>query len=70
MSDTRIEAWIDDEKLVDLPTKDHRFEVRIEVDQSQPFGITSYQSTGAIRKVRYRKLTDKEVKKIAQMKES
>ena len=70
VSDTRIEAWIDDEKVVDLPTKDHRFEVRIEVDQSQPLGITSYQSTGAIRKVRYRKLTGEEVKEIAKMKES
>lgn len=66
VSETRIEAWIDDEKLVNLPTKDHRFEVRIEVNQSQPFGITTYQSTGAVRKVRYRKLTPDEVKTIAE----
>ena len=69
VSETRIEAWIDKEKLVDLPTKGHKIDTRMEVDLCRPFGIASYITTGALRNIRIRNLKPEEVAKIAEMKE-
>lgn len=52
----KIEAWIDKEKIVDLPTKDHRFTIRDECDLCRPFGISTWCTTGAIRNVRVRRI--------------
>jgi hypothetical protein len=53
----KIEAWIDDEKYVDLKTEGHKLALRHgEIDESLPFGIATYQTTSAIRDVRITKL--------------
>jgi len=54
----KIEAWLDDEKIVDVETTGRVIDTRIEVEQSKPLGIASYSTTGAIRNIRLRKLTD------------
>ena len=64
VSQPKIECWIDDEKMVDLPRKGHKFDVRIEVDLCKPFGITSYMTEGVVRKLRIRQLKPEEVEKI------
>ncbi len=66
VSDSKVEAWIDDEKLVDLPTEGHKFSVRWEVDLCKPLGVASWCTKGAIRNVRIRKLKPEEVKEIAE----
>jgi hypothetical protein len=58
----KIEAWIDQEKKVDLDTTDRRISVRIECRPCQPFGIATWGTTGAVRDIRVRKLTDAEKK--------
>lgn len=55
----KIQAWIDDDKIVDVETKDRKISVRYEVDASQPLGIASYQTTAAIRNIKLRKIDDK-----------
>ena len=60
----RIEAWIDGEKFVDLDTTDRRISTRIECEACQPFGICTYETTGAVRALRVRRLTAAEKKAI------
>ena len=61
----RIEAWIDDgkddEKVVDLPTKGHKFTIRDEVDLCRPFGIATWCTEGQLRKIRIRRLKPEEI---------
>lgn len=66
VSKPKIECWIDDEKLVDLVRKGHKFDTRIEVDLNKPFGISSYMTEGVIRNIRIRRLKPEEVAKIKQ----
>jgi len=55
VSDAKIEAWIDADQIVDLPRKDRTFSVRIEVEPSRPFGIASWQTRAALRKITVRR---------------
>lgn len=66
VSDAKVEAWIGEEKMVNLPTEGHKFSIRWEVDLSKPLGITSWCTKGGIRDIRIRKLRPEEVKQIAQ----
>lgn len=50
----KIEAWIDEEKLIDETTEGHKIGIRWEVEKSQPLGIATWQTSGAIRNVRLR----------------
>lgn len=51
----KIEAWIDDEKFVDQPIGDRRINMRAgEIELSAPFGIATFQTTGALRNVKIR----------------
>ena len=53
---TNIQAWIDEEKVVDVVTTDRRISIRLEVEPSVPFGIATWSTTGAIRNIRARRL--------------
>jgi lysophospholipase L1-like esterase len=61
----RIEAWIDAEKLVDLNTDGLKLSTRIECVPCRPFGVASWNTVGAVRDVRVRRLTEAERKAIA-----
>lgn len=51
-----IQAWIDDEQVVNLVTTDRAISVRIEVEQSKPLGFSTWSTTGALRKLQLRTL--------------
>jgi hypothetical protein len=68
VSPNRIEAWIDSDKVVDLDTTDRRISTRVECNACKPFGIATYETAGAVRDVRVRKLTEAEKKAIAETK--
>jgi hypothetical protein len=57
-----IEAWIDDEKMIDVDIEGRKISTRIECRACQPFGIATYGTSGAIRDIKVRKLTDEEKK--------
>ena len=50
----RIQAWIDDEPVVDVDTTGKRVSVRAEVFESRPLGIAAWQTKAALRNVRLR----------------
>ena len=55
----RIEGWLDKEKLVDVVTKERRISLRAgEIEMSTPLGICSWQTTGAIREFKMRKVSE------------
>jgi hypothetical protein len=47
-----IQGWIDDEKVVNVETTGHTFSIRSEVEPSQPFGIATWSTTGAVKDIR------------------
>jgi len=55
---TRIQAWIDGEKYVDVDTTDRKISIRIEVELSRPLGIASWNTQAALKNIRMRKLAN------------
>ena len=53
---TKIQAWIDEDKVVDVVTTDRRISIRSEVELSRPLGIATWSTTGALRHIRIRPL--------------
>jgi hypothetical protein len=58
VSGQKIEAWIDDEKIVDFNTEGHEIDIRPEVSLSKPFGICSWITTAALKKIQLRELDE------------
>lgn len=52
VTNEKIEAWIDDEKLVDFAYPGHEIYVRPEVELSKPFGICSWITTAELKNIR------------------
>src|SRR5881396_527471 len=54
----QIEAWIDDEKIVDQPITGRKISLRPgDIDMSKPFGLATWQTTGALRDIKIRRIT-------------
>ncbi|MEZ6143483.1 MAG: DUF1080 domain-containing protein [Zavarzinella sp.] len=62
VTDTKINVWIDDEQVVDLKRKGFEFSIRIECDESKPFGIATWRTVGMVKNIKVRTLTAEEVK--------
>jgi hypothetical protein len=51
----KLEAWIDADKVVDVVTTGRRISVRAgEIELSEPLGIAAWQTTAAVREIRFR----------------
>jgi len=68
VSQKRIEAWIDRNKVVDQDTTDREISIRIECAACKPFGICTYETTGEIRDIRVRALSPADKKAINEAK--
>lgn len=53
---SKIEAWVDDEKVVEQPLAGHRISIRDECDLCQPLGICTWCSSAALRNIRLRQI--------------
>jgi len=51
VTEKEIEAWINDEQVVDFTYEGKKLSIRPEVELSIPFGITSWQTTAALRNI-------------------
>jgi hypothetical protein len=52
----KIEAWIEDEQMVDLETKDKKIGLRFgEIKSSLPLGIAAFQTKAAVREIRLKR---------------
>jgi len=58
VTDTKIEAWIEDEKIIDFSIGNSVLSLRSEVESSVPFGFTTYKTTGALRNIRLHMITE------------
>ena len=56
VTESAIQAWIDDEQVVNLVTTDRTLSIRLEVEGSKPLGISTWSTAGAIRKLRFVRL--------------
>ncbi len=55
VTENRIEAWIDNEKTVNVVTTDRRISLRPgDIEMSKPMGIASWQTASALRAIRVR----------------
>ncbi len=53
----KIEAWIDEDKMVDVEIAGRKISLRFgEIENSLPFGIAAYQTRTAVRDIRLRRL--------------
>lgn len=50
----KIQAWINEDQVVDAKTEGHDIGIRFEVEPCRPFGIATWRTTGAIKNVRIR----------------
>jgi len=51
-----VEAWINDEKMIDLPRAHHKFDIWWEQEPVKPFGVTSWHTGAALRNIMLRRL--------------
>ena len=56
VTEEKIEAWIDSDKMVDADIKDRTISIRLEVEESKPLGIASWSTTAALRNIKIRQL--------------
>ncbi len=62
VTQAKIEAWIDQEKVVDVATAGHRLSVRGEVEPSKPLGIASWRTKAALRDLKMQRLQPEQAK--------
>ena len=53
---SKVEAWIDKKKTVDFKTKDRKLSIWFEPESMLPLGIATWNTTGALRNIRLRKI--------------
>jgi hypothetical protein len=56
VTDYAIKSWIDSTKVVDFTIGNKKLSIRPEVELSRPFGITSWNTTSAIRNIRLKRI--------------
>jgi hypothetical protein len=61
VTNAKIEAWLDQKKIVDLATTGRKISLRFgEIENSKPLGIATYDTTAALREIKMRQLADGE----------
>jgi hypothetical protein len=50
----RIACWIDEDKVVDVDVTGRKIGIRVEVEPSVPFGISTWSTASALRNIRVR----------------
>ncbi|NQT89562.1 DUF1080 domain-containing protein, partial [bacterium] len=55
VTDERIVAWIDGDKVVDLERAGHTFGITAQYESLTPFGLGTFATTGAMRNIRFRR---------------
>jgi hypothetical protein len=61
VTNEKFMAWIDDKQFVHVSHKDKKVDIRIEVFESKPLGVATFNTSSALRDIRIRELTPQEV---------
>ncbi len=62
VTDTHIQAWLDNTNLADVEYSDKKIGIRIEMELSKPLGLATYNTQAAIRNFKVRELPEGERK--------
>jgi hypothetical protein len=57
----RIQAWIDNDRVIDADITGCKISTRVEVDLNKPFGFASYETKAVLRNIEVRELTPAEL---------
>lgn len=58
VTEGRIEGWIDQQKMLDVVIGDRKISLRPgEIEMSKPMGIAAWQTSAALREIRWRKVS-------------
>jgi hypothetical protein len=52
----KIQAWIDKDRVVNLETKERKIGIRMEVEESQPLGVATWNTAAALKNIQVKKL--------------
>ena len=52
----KIEAWVDDQQVIDVERADKKFSIRREMELSKPLGLATYMTTAGLKNLRVRQL--------------
>jgi hypothetical protein len=66
----RLQAWIDEELVVDVDTRGRELSVRIDIEQSRPLGLASFRTDAAIRNITFRRLRPDEIPPLRPLEEN
>ena len=58
VTEEKIEAWADDNKIVDFTIGKHDLSLRWGMEPTVPFGISTYYTKGAVRFIRVNIIAD------------
>jgi hypothetical protein len=56
-----IRAWLDDKPIVAIDYTDRKVGTRVETNANKPLGFATYETTGAVRNIEIRPLTQAEI---------
>jgi 3-keto-disaccharide hydrolase len=56
VSENRIQTWIDDKEIVDADIEGRKVGIRGEMELSKPMGVATWNTKGALKNIRLRKL--------------
>jgi hypothetical protein len=52
----KLQAWVDDKQIVDVNTEGKKISIREDISEAKPLGISTWQTTGAVRNVKWREV--------------
>jgi hypothetical protein len=55
----KIEAWLDDRRIISQDLKGNKVDIRIEMERSKPLGVASWKTKSALRDIRLRRLGER-----------
>ena len=58
VTEKKLQAWIDQEKLVDVDTSEKKIALRPgDIEMSKPLGVAAWQTASALREIKFRKVS-------------
>lgn len=58
VTEKKLQAWVNNDKLVDVNVDDHRIAVRPgDIEMSQPIGLAAWQTSAAYRAIKFRRVS-------------
>ena len=60
VTEQRVDAWVDGNFIAGFDHRDKKVDVRLEVEANRPFGFATYQTSAALKDIRFRELTAEE----------